>query len=347
MAIPRVFVSSTCYDLKYIRENLKYFIRTIGYEPVLSDDGDVFYNPSVHTHESCLREVETCQIFVLIIGGRYGGIFKDSGTSITNNEYKQAIKSNIPVFALVENLVHSDHHLYGTNKKERPEIFDQIKYPNCDHIKIFDFLDEVRRSVNNNSLFAFRDFSDIESYLKKQWAGMMFDFLDQRQRDNHAKITNRLLDDLTVATRKSEELIKILLKSSQHEDADATIKMVDTKVEAENFARQVLSRFSIENLPLTKFEDLEKIPLNQNWEDFLRATKDFYEDSVETEDGQTDIVLWGPNFSGLAVAVKTEDGIRKRIFFHDLDKSFGALKNADKSTLNTVFKMLIHGVGSA
>ena len=38
MAVPRVFVSSTCYDLKYIRENLKYFIRSLGYEPVLSEE---------------------------------------------------------------------------------------------------------------------------------------------------------------------------------------------------------------------------------------------------------------------------------------------------------------------
>ena len=49
MAIPRVFVSSTCYDLKYIRENLKYFIRTLGYEPVLSEEGSVYYDPQRDT----------------------------------------------------------------------------------------------------------------------------------------------------------------------------------------------------------------------------------------------------------------------------------------------------------
>ena len=91
MAIPRVFISSTCYDLKYIRENLKFFVKTIGYEPVLSEDGDVFYNPTGHTHESCLSEVVTCQIFVLIIGGRYGGKYKESEKSITNMEYEDML----------------------------------------------------------------------------------------------------------------------------------------------------------------------------------------------------------------------------------------------------------------
>lgn len=74
MAIPRVFISSTWYDLKYIRENLRYFVRTLGYDPVLSEDGSVFYNPGLHTHDACLTEIPTCQLFVLIIGGRFGGI---------------------------------------------------------------------------------------------------------------------------------------------------------------------------------------------------------------------------------------------------------------------------------
>lgn len=108
MAIPRVFISSTCYDLKYIRENLKYFIRTLGYEPVLSEEGSVYYDPTLDTQDSCLREIPSCQLFVLMIGGRFGGAYKDTEDSITNNEYREAVKSKIPVFALVDNSVLSD-----------------------------------------------------------------------------------------------------------------------------------------------------------------------------------------------------------------------------------------------
>ncbi|WP_278401215.1 DUF4062 domain-containing protein [Stutzerimonas kunmingensis] len=159
MAIPRVFISSTCYDLKHIRENLKYFVRTIGYEPVLSDEGDVFYNPSSHTHDSCLKEVETCQIFILIIGGRQGANYKDETSSITNNEYREAVRNNIPIFALVEAAVHSDHHVFITNKKKNPDIADSIAYPSIDDIRIFGFVDEVRKNTKNNAIFPFRDFS--------------------------------------------------------------------------------------------------------------------------------------------------------------------------------------------
>jgi hypothetical protein len=111
MAIPRVFVASTCYDLKYIRGNLQYFIRSLGYEPVLSEAGDVYYDPAKHTHDSCISEVSTCQLFVLIIGGRFGGAYKQSEKSITNAEYEQALAYRVPVFTLVEQAVYAEHHV--------------------------------------------------------------------------------------------------------------------------------------------------------------------------------------------------------------------------------------------
>lgn len=345
MAIPRVFVSSTCYDLRYVRENLKYFIRTIGYEPVLSDDGDVYYDPSSHTHDACLREVENCQLFVLIIGGRFGGKFKDSNSSITNYEYKQAIKSNIPVFALVESAVYSDQHLFITNKKVNPKLCEKIKYPSCDNTKIFEFLDEVRKNSTNNSLFPFADFSDIESYLKKQWAGMMFEFLDQKQQDSNAKITNRLLDDLTLATRKSEELIKILVKASQPVDAEVTIQKADNKVEAENFARLICAKFRITKLLNTSISDLQNIPMDGSWTDFLLSTKDFQARTLRFPDSkEKNIIILGPNNEGWKFAIDDIDGYRTLISFPEIEKAFNALKISDPDTQMAVFKMLVDGI---
>jgi hypothetical protein len=69
VANPRVFISSTCYDLRYIRENLKYFVRTLGYDPVLSEEGSIFYDPKTHVQDALLLEIPNCQLFVLIIGG--------------------------------------------------------------------------------------------------------------------------------------------------------------------------------------------------------------------------------------------------------------------------------------
>ncbi len=115
----------------------------------MSDEGDVYYGVDTHTHDACLTEVATCQLFILIIGGRYGGKHKGSEASITNNEYREAIKHKIPVFALVEQAVHSDHLTYITNKKSNPKIFEQITYTSIDNTKIFGFIDEVRKHSSN------------------------------------------------------------------------------------------------------------------------------------------------------------------------------------------------------
>ena len=56
MARPRIFVSSTYYDLKYIRSSLELFIESLGFEPVLSEKGDVPYTPYQALDESHYRE---------------------------------------------------------------------------------------------------------------------------------------------------------------------------------------------------------------------------------------------------------------------------------------------------
>ncbi len=44
MARPRVFVSSTFYDLKFARTEIERFIREMGYEPVLNERGSIPYD---------------------------------------------------------------------------------------------------------------------------------------------------------------------------------------------------------------------------------------------------------------------------------------------------------------
>lgn len=71
MPSPRIFVSSTYYDLKRIRASLDLFIDSLGYDPVLSEKGDIAYTHDRPLDESCYREAENSDIFVLIVGGRY------------------------------------------------------------------------------------------------------------------------------------------------------------------------------------------------------------------------------------------------------------------------------------
>ncbi len=232
MAIPRVFVSSTCYDLKYIRENLKYFIRTLGYDPVLSEEGSVYYDTTLNTQDSCLREVPNCQLFVLVIGGRFGQAYKDTQTSITNAEYREAVKSKVPIFALLDNSVLGEYFVYQRNKTNPDIDENKITYPSADSTKIFDFIEEVRTNSVNNALNPFNDFSDIESYLRQQWAGMMFSFLTRQNEDRRVADT---LSALTQVSDKVEFLSTQILRSIGTEEAKLLSEFYDVMVGYECF----------------------------------------------------------------------------------------------------------------
>ncbi|MFB2661438.1 DUF4062 domain-containing protein [Shewanella mangrovisoli] len=341
MAIPRVFISSTCYDLKHIRENLKYFVKTIGYEPVLSDDGDVYYSVDAHTHDACLTEVATCQLFILIIGGRYGGEHKGKEGSITNNEYREAVKNKIPVFALVESAVYSDHYTYLSNKKTNPDFYEKITYPSIDNIKIFGFIDEVRKNSLNNAIVSFNDFSDMETYLKKQWAGMMYDLLAERTRNGNAKITNRLIDDLTIAAKKSEELIKVLLRTTNTEqlEVEDKISKIELIAKARSFPNLVETLYNSRYLSVLDLGEFPDPKEHKYWYDFLVATNDFVI-HVDDDSGYETYYLYDKANTYIELGPEL-DSKKDDPMFREIQSAFEALKQVDPETRKSILEEMI------
>ena len=72
MAAPRVFISSTYYDLKHVRNDIGDFIRSLGYTPVMHDRGGVAYTQTDTIENSCYSELTTCNLY-------YWKSFWDSG----------------------------------------------------------------------------------------------------------------------------------------------------------------------------------------------------------------------------------------------------------------------------
>lgn len=100
-----------------------------------------------------------------------------------------------------------------------------MKFPSVDNTAIFDFIEEVRSNAVNNALVPFRDFADIESYLRQQWAGMMFSFLAA------ANESSRVADTLSVMQEMSERnemLSRQILSSVGTERAKMTAALYDT-----------------------------------------------------------------------------------------------------------------------
>lgn len=210
MPSPKVFVSSTCYDLSMAREQLRSFLLRLGYDPILSEYSDVLYDPRTHTHTSCIQEVPNADMVVVLIGPRFGGkiipetlnnidlenlinssfdvtvLDEPEKLSITQLEVLKAIDSAVPVFAFVEEKVMHDHFVYQKNK----DLVDKIKFPSLDKPEsakyIFEFINFLTHRNKGNSVISFSKVEDIENHLKKQW-GALFQKLLREQREQQVE----------------------------------------------------------------------------------------------------------------------------------------------------------------
>ena len=72
MAKPKVFLSSTYYDLKHVRADLERFIKELGYESILNEQGDIPYGKENKLEDYCYKEINNVDILVSIVGGRFG-----------------------------------------------------------------------------------------------------------------------------------------------------------------------------------------------------------------------------------------------------------------------------------
>lgn len=273
MAAPRVFISSTCYDLAAERDSLSEFCAGWGFDTTLSERGDIFYHPDLHTHDSCVRETSNCQLFVLIIGGRFGGNYiVDPVKSITNAEYSAAVKNGTPVFAFVKQDVLNDHHLWQRNK-DKP-FSQQITYPSIDKqshaIDIFNFIDEVRNAPTNNGLFGFRLAKDISNLLRRQWAGMMFDYLQMRSVAKQIAITNEAIGNIAVVSSKIEELVKKIYINVDSTNATQEIQTIDIESQADEFMSTIASRIGDRKFVIQSILDSRPDrQLPANWWEFV------------------------------------------------------------------------------
>ena len=84
-----VYISSTFKDLKDFRQAVINCIVSLGdfYKPVSME----FYDAEdIHFVQKCLNDVEACNVYILILGKRYGYIPKGFTKSITELEYEKA-----------------------------------------------------------------------------------------------------------------------------------------------------------------------------------------------------------------------------------------------------------------
>ncbi len=182
---PRIFISSTFYDLKYAREDLGNFISGFGFEPIRSEAGNIGYTPGVELDESCYATMGNSDMAILIVGGRYGSpasgeipsqeAFKKF-SSVTYKEFKTAIATKVPVFIFIEDDVLNEYLLYKKNQKEIEDETIKLQFNAVDHINVFRFIDDIY-SIPKLPIFGFKTVAEIKNILRLQWADLFRNYL--------------------------------------------------------------------------------------------------------------------------------------------------------------------------
>lgn len=217
MAKPRVFISSTFYDLRQVRSDIDTFIENLGYEPVKNEDGDIPYGKEEALEEYCYKEIKAVDILVSIVGGRFGTESNRSNSSISQIELKTALKENKQVYIFIENNVLSEYETYLINKEN-----ELMKYRYVDDKRIYQFIEEIKALNTNNNIKGFETASDITKYLKEQFAGLFQRFLEEQTRvkeislirnlEKTAQTLNKLVNFLSDENKgQTEEINRILM----------------------------------------------------------------------------------------------------------------------------------------
>lgn len=195
MARVNIFVSSTCYDLSQIRDDLKRCIIELGHNPILSELKDFPVDPMKSNSENCINAINNeADIFVLIIGDRYGSVL-ETGKSITNTEFIAALSKGIPIYTFSLKKMTTILPLWENNPN--------ADYSNIvDNNKVFEFLSDVRKKRGLWN-FEFERAQDITEILKAQLSNLFHDALvvkrkveDSEISGLYAKISSKAVDIL-------------------------------------------------------------------------------------------------------------------------------------------------------
>lgn len=214
MAKPRIFLSSTFYDLRQVRTDIDIFFENLGYELIRNEEGDIPYGKEEALEEYCYKEIKSIDILISVIGGRFGSETRGGHSSISQLELKAALKENKQVYIFIDKNVLSEYETYLLNKDHG------MKFRYVDDVRIYHFIEEIKGLPNNNNVKGFETAGEITKYLKEQLAGLFQRFLEEQTRIKEFS----LIQNLEKTAQTLNKLVNII--SNENKDKDDEINKV-------------------------------------------------------------------------------------------------------------------------
>ena len=197
--LPNVFVSSTMYDLSHLRGRLSGFIEGLGWNAVMAERGSFAIDANETTVENSLRNVrENSDIFVMVVGARYGSVDPGADESVTSLEFRVAQACGVPAYVFVDSSVLPLLRMWRSNPDA--DYSDVVDTP-----RVFEFIDSFHGG-GAVWTFPFSTAEDIVDTLRTQFAYLVQDALDVRRMASDSDLLLEALegDALMLALRRDD-----------------------------------------------------------------------------------------------------------------------------------------------
>lgn len=147
----QVFVSSTYTDLIEERQAAVQAILDAGHIPA----GMELFNAGKSQMKTIQKWIDESDVYMLILGGRYGSVEEESGLSYTELEYKYALSKNMPVFAIIleESFLFTKASEKGKNaifEKDNVDKYETFKeYVKSKIVKFVSNIDQISSVIHS------------------------------------------------------------------------------------------------------------------------------------------------------------------------------------------------------
>lgn len=139
----QIFISSTYIDLIDERQSAVQAVLESGHIPA---GMELFKAGNLSQLETIKKWINDCDVYMLILGGRYGSIESNSGKSYTQLEYEYALSQNVPVFSVIltDSFLLQKTSTLGETvyEQDNPSLYDSFKKQVMS--KIIKFVDDEK-----------------------------------------------------------------------------------------------------------------------------------------------------------------------------------------------------------
>lgn len=238
----QVFISSTYKDLKAERQAAVEAILKAGHIPA---GMELFSAGSESQLETIRRWIDESDVYMLVLGGRYGSVDPKTSLSYTELEYDYAVSQSKPLFSVVINESALDQKIKAEGK-------DAMETDNPKELKLF------REKVLNRISSFFSDSKDIKLAVHETLADLQnrFQFTGWIS-GNDVPDVSALLEEVTRLRKERDDAIKQL--TDQRNSPDKVAPQPTSNRQDEEF-RELIAALTDLEITTKVFNEAEAAP---------------------------------------------------------------------------------------